>query len=754
VPFFYPPVEDLSVFSWYSDFWHSLVLSAYFIHFSWSVADTFGPLSFVPWYASIVGLLVIPLWAAAKRRLSFALGSIAIVLGIVLSMGTRAVPAGAVYALYSHVPLMSLLREPVKFSYLTVMGASVLIALAMARLRMTWRVVLTAALIIAILPIVTGNLSVPDGYGFQEFTSRPAYLRMLHFLEKRSAKEAFRIAVLPPWLAEQSLAKGQFYTDNPFVFQSEIPVVDAKLINTANVTSEQAWQAFYGIYAGTDAHPAATLGEFGVKYVVVPGTIGLSAAAALTPFGSADDALTAAILKSDRNFVPVYSDGENRIFQNLLFKPIVRGASTPIVAGDIPAILRQTMPAGTFGDSFSAGERPPALPAGAIATADTPLGRCLDQHVELPARNAYYEVTKHDDWLGYWTASDWAVSASDMYRSRILQRFPLPFAFTESHSAISLRVNAARRGELFAEAATIGSAAPLLVSVDGRESIFPLRSDELHWLDIGRISAGSHLVAFTGSAPGTILRRVVADGGVCAGAGLVPAPRRNRYFVPGPIRSVTINIGPRFTSVAVKPLALGGNADNPRAWSIATPPDAVAAAWDYVPVTPGRPFPSFSGYHRLSFMKPAGVPLPGSWQASDAAKRDLTLSGSRWPQRADVIISQIPDGASTIVDLSMTGTIRGTAIVVAAPGSRTMIVPVDSLRTPFVAVPFIGATYTISVITPANARGSMSFGADVRAAAPAGETRLLRIPGVAVATNAVRAPRVAPIIASYSLTKR
>jgi len=100
VPFFYPPVEDLSVFSWYSDFWHSLVLSAYFIHFSWTVADRFGPFSFVPWYASIVGLLLIPLWAAAKRRLSFALGAIAIVLGIVLSMGTRAVPAWAVYGLY------------------------------------------------------------------------------------------------------------------------------------------------------------------------------------------------------------------------------------------------------------------------------------------------------------------------------------------------------------------------------------------------------------------------------------------------------------------------------------------------------------------------------------------------------------------------------------------------------------------------------------------------------------------------------
>jgi hypothetical protein len=752
VPFFYPPVEDLSVFSWFSDFWHSLVLSAYFIHFSWAVADTFGPFSFIPWYASIVLLLVVPLWVAAKRRLSFALGACAIVLGIVFSMGTRAVPSWAVYALYSHVPLMSLLREPVKFSYLTVMGASVLIALAMARLRGTWRVVLVIALIIAIVPIVTGNLSNPDGYGFQEFTARPAYLRMLHFLEQRHTKESFRIAVFPPWLAEQSLAKGQFYTDNPFVFQSEIPVIDAKLINTANTTSEQAWQAFYGIYAGTDAHPAATLGEFGVKYVVVPADIHLSAAAALTPFASADDALTNAILKSDRNFVPVYTDGADRIFQNLLFTPLARPVNTPAIAGDVPAVFRQAMPARTFGDSFGAGAHAQALPPDAIAIADTSLGRCLDTHAELPSWNAYYNVTKHDDWIGYWTASDWAVSAPDTYRSRVLQRFPLPFAYTESHTAIALRVNAARAGELFAEAATIGSSAPLAVSVDGKKSILPLTSDELHWLDVGRITAGAHRVAFTGSAPGTVLRRVIADDGICAGARNVAAAPRDRYFIPGPGRAVTVKVGPKLTTVVLKRLALGGSADNPPVWSVRTPPGAVAAMWDSVPVASGRPFPSFTGYHRLTFLAPAGQPLPGTWQASENAAKNITLTGAAWPQLATITANTIPNGQSTIVDLSIAGSLRGARIAISAPGSHTMIVDADSLRTPFLAVPYIGGSYTVLVETPANARGRLTFGADARAAARIGDTLLLRIPNAAVATSAARLVNAGPVIASYALT--
>lgn len=751
VPFYYPPVEDFSVFSWFSDFWHSLVLSAYFIHYSWTVADTFGPWSFAPWYASVVGLLLIPLWAAAKRRLSFFLGACAIVLGIVFTMGTHALPAAVGYFVYTYVPLTSLLREPVKFSYLTVMGASVLIALAMARLRLLGRIVVVAALVIAIFPVFTGDFVVPDGYGFQDFTARPAYLKMLQFLETRHAKEDFRIAVLPPWLAEQSLAKGQFYTDNPFVLQSEIPVLDAKLINTSNATSERAWQAFSGIYAGTDTHPAATLGELGVKYIVVPSGIKLSPAAALTPFASADDAMNAAIVKDDRNFVQVYANGGNRIFQDMLFKPLVRAAKTPLIAGEVPATLHQAMPAATFGDAFDPGVQPQPLPAGAVSIADTAIARCLETRTDLPARNAYYDVSKHEDWTGYWVAGDWTVNAPDSYRSRILQRFPLPFAYTESRSVITVRVRAARAGELFAEAATTGTLASLQVRVDGgRQSAAPLQSDELHWIDLGPIRAGSHSVEFTGSVAGAILRRVVADNGACRQASTQAAPGKS-YFIPGPTRIVTVNVGPQLSAVTVKPLALGGAADNPAAWSVPTAAGATAATWDYGPITSGRAFPSFSGYHRLAFLAPAGQPLPGTWQNSDAAKRNLSLTGSRWPQRADVTVTTIPNGESTLIDLSIAGNVRGATVFVSAPGVRTIGVPVDALRTPFLAIPYVGSSYTISLVTPANARGALSFGADVRAAVQTGPSYIFRIPAAAVAARPVQTHAAGAPIATYSL---
>lgn len=752
VPFFYPPVEDFSVFSWFSDFWHSLVLSAYFIHFSWTVADTFGPWSFAPWYASLVGLLLIPLAVAAKRRLSYVLAFCAIVLGIFFTMGAHAMPPAAGYAIFTHVPLMSLLREPVKFSYLTVMGASVLIALAMARLRFFGRAVVTLAVLIVIAPIFTGNLSVPDGYGFQEFTARPAYLRMLHFLELRHAKEDFRIAVLPPWLAEQSLAKGQFFTDNPFVLQSEIPVLDAKLINTSNATSERAWQLFSGIYAGTDTHPAATLGELGVKYVVVPSDIRLSPAAALTPFASADDALNAAIIKSDRNFVQVYADAGNRIFQDMLFQPIVRSAKAPLIAGDVPAIMEQAMPAGTFGDAFGPGVRPQTLPASAASISDTAIGRCLNERTDLPARNAYYDVTKHEDWTGYWVAGDWTVNAPDNYRTRIIQRFPLPFAYTESHSIINVGIDAARPGELFAEAATTGTLATLEARVDGRPRPSALlQSDELHWIDLGPVKAGAHTVAISGSAAGTILRRIVADNGACSTA-QTPAVPAKRYFIPGPSRTVTVNVGPKLSTVVVKPLAIAGAADNPGGWSVSTPPGATAATWDYGPITSGRAFPSFSGYHRLAFLAPAGQPLPGTWQSSDAAKRNLTLTGSRWPQRADIGVTGVPAGQSTLIDLSIAGNVRGVTVSISAPGIRTLSLPVDALPTPFLIIPYVGTSYTISLVTPANARGTLSFGADVRLAAQTGPTYVFRIPSAAAPARALVAARkfVAPI-AAYSL---
>jgi hypothetical protein len=753
VPFFYPPVEDLTVFSWYADFWHAVVLSAYFIHFSWTQADILGAWTFAPWYTAMIGLLLVPLVAASKRRLSFLLALPAIVLGIGLSMGTRALPPSVLYWVYAHVPLLSLLREPVKFGYLTALGASVLLAISMRRLSGTWRVIMTVAVVAVIAPVFAGRLSVPDGYGFQEFAARPAYLRMLQFLEQPARGHNFRIALFPPWLAEQSLTKDAFYTANPFVIQNEIPVIDAKLINTANATAEQAWQAFYGIYSGTDAHPAATLAEFGVKYVIVTAAVHLSAAAAVgSPFSAADDALNAAIIAEDPHFVLAYSDGGNKIYENTLFRSIYRGADTPLVAGSIPAILRQTLAAGTLGDAASPGDHKQPLPAGSLPIADSPLARCIDTHGELRAWNAYYSVTKHSNDAGYWIASDWLVSAPDSYRARILQRFPLPYAYTESSSQIEIPIEGAKRGSsVYAETAAAGSLATVSASIDNRRAAVFSVPNRLTWLDLGSIGAGAHTLHVGGSPAGVLLRRVVLDDGACAAA----AGQRSagtQLFIPGPTRTVTISVATRSTSVSLQRVPQDGASNNPAPWIIRTPPGAVAAAWDGLPVISGRPFSSFTGFHRLTFLAPAGMPLAGSWQSSDAPAHNITLRGGVWPQRADVSVTGVPADHGTIVQLLIQGKIPGARISISGAGTRTFTLGLDALRTPFVALPYMGPSYEISLITPANSAGTISFGADARVAGPPSPAAFFRIPSQAAAVvRAAPAPMGSPV-ASFVMT--
>lgn len=746
VPFFYPPVEDITVFSWYADFWHAAVLSAYFIHFTWTQADVLGPWTFAPWYAAMIGILLVPLAAAPKRRLSFLLALPAIVLGIALSMGTRALPPAVLYWVYAHVPLLSLLREPVKFGYLTALAASVLLAISLQRLSGTWRVVMTVAVLAVIAPVFAGKLSVPDGYGFQEFAARPAYLRMLQFLEQPARGHNFRIALFPPWLAEQSLTKGAFYTSNPFVIQNEIPVIDAKLVNTANVTAEQAWQAFYGIYAGTDAHPAATLAEFGVKYVIVTAAVHLSAAAAVgSPFSTADDALSAAIIAGDPHFVLAYSDGANKIYQNTLFRSIYRGADTPLVAGSVPALLRQTLGAGTLGDAVSPGEREQPLPPGTVSIADSPLARCIDTHGELRTWNAYYSVTKHSDDTGFWIASDWLVAAPESYRSRILQRFPLPFAYTESSSQIAVPLEAGRGGRVYAEAAAAGSLATVSTSIDNRRAgVFSVQN-RLTWLDLGSIGAGAHTVRVSGSPAGVLLRRVILDDGACAAASGQDGSG-TKLFIPGPTRTVTVSVAIRSTTISVQIAPQGGAANNPAPRIIRTPPGAVAAAWDGLPVISGRPFSSFTGFHRLTFLAPAGMPLAGSWQSSAAANHNVTLRGGAWPQRADVAVSGVPPDQETIVQLLIQGKIPGARLLISGAGTRTFTLGLDGLPTPFVALPYMGPSYQISLVTPANSSGTISFGADVRLAGSPSPAVFFRIPN-----QAVPVVRRAPLQASSPL---
>lgn len=765
VPFFYPPVEDTISYSAFSDLGHTLALSGYFIHFSWTRAESYGGTVLGIWYVASVLVLVAAVFTAPRRRAAVRLGLLAVAIGLLLSMGSHGLPLWVLYWLYSHVPLMSLLREPIKFGYVAAFGIATLLALAFATLSRRVKALVALAVVIVIFPIFTGRLSVPDGHGFQDFTARAGYTAMLDFFEQqRRSHGDFRIAVLPPWLAEQSLEYGEFYTANPFVIQSEIPVIDAKLINTANLTTQQSWRAFYGMYWGTDTHPAATLATLGVKYVVVPRYDVLSPGAATTSFAHADRGFTLDMLARDPAFVAVYNDSGNLIFENREFRSLYRTARLPIVAGAIPAALRQALPTQAFGDSFAAGTQPQALPAGSRSIAESPLARCIDEHGELPVQNAYWYVTKHNDYTGYWVASDWLLTGPDDYRGRILQRFPLPFAYTEALSSITVPVTVRSRSEVYAEVATVGAQGVVQGTIDRAPSHeFVASPERLDWFDLGTAERGTHNVVITGSPAGTVLRRIVVDSGTCSGKSPAVDGRGDAYFLPGPTRDVRIDVGPTSTRVAVTPMALGGTRLNPPAQSIKTPPGAAAILWDETPVPMNQSFSSMTGLHRLRFLAPDGNPLNGAWTISNrapyqanggtsVAAAGIRLVGGRWPQRAQTVVENIGDNQMTIVHFSTRGSIPGARVSFGSADNASMSFDVNQLRDRFIAVPYYGASYAITVTTPPNATGTLSVTANARIGTELGDRQTIALPVAAERiANAPLRNRGLKRLASYVL---
>lgn len=764
VPFFYPPVEDAISYSAFSDLWHTLALSGYFIHFSWSRASQAGS-TFMVWYACALVVLLLPLYAVRKRRLVVWLAIPALVAGLVLSMGAQGLPLPLLYGMYSHLPLMSLLREPIKFGYAAAFAMAVLLALALTSLRKGGRIVVGAAVFIVVLPIFTGTLSVPDGHGLQAFTARPDYVRLLSYFEQQRAKSGdFRIAVLPPWLAEQSLSNGAFFTVNPFVIQSEIPVIDAKLLNTANATAQHAWQAFYGLYWGTDAHPAATLADFGVKYVVVPSSAALSPGAAMTSFPISDSALNAAVLAGDPQFVPVYDDGVNRVFENRSFRSIYRTARTPIIAGAVPALVRQALPQDALGDAFASpgGTQPP--PLASLSLGATALARCIDLHGALAERNAYYSVSKHNDYTGYWVASDWLLPGPDNYRDRILTRFPLPYAYTESRSAIDVPIESrSSRARVLVEAASVGSQAVLQVSIDGGVlRSFDVDSTALGWYDAGSVGAGRHDVRIIGSPAGAVARRVVLDDGTCAQASNRAEAGGDAYYIPGPTRAVAVSLGPKTTELRLEPLPLGGAQLNPPPQSFPTPEGAAALMWDLTPIASGQTFRTMTGLHRLFYVAPDGPATNGDWAFSNAAPYQInagskisgttaTLVGGRWPQRIDMLVDKLPNLQKTLIRVSVTGPLAGSTLTIWSGGNR---VSSYELKPGYIVVPYLGSAYSISVATAANAAGSQTLALTVHDAGVLGTTQLVRIPGVAARVQGVPVKRVGSVLANYVLAQQ
>ncbi len=750
VPSFYPPVEGVTVYSGSADFAHALVLSGYFIHFEWQRMQQLGWPVFALWYAAIVFLLVVPA-VLAHPRTSRWIAAATLPLAFVASMGSYALPSSFLGWILVHVPLMALLREPVKYGFLLALGISTLTALWLSSATRRARIVAGIVVLIAIFPVLTGWLSVPDGHGLQIFSQRPAFLAVANYLRNHPGPQGYRVAFLPPWLTEQSLAKGEFYVANPFVFQSEIPEIDAKLINTSTPMDNAAWQAFYGLYWGTDAHPARTLGRFGIRYLIVSDDVTLSAGAQYTAFAGVPAAELHYLLARDPDFVQVYHRGAYWIYEDRDDSALVRNASAPVLNGHVAALVRQTLPYDALGDDIEriVGRRPPDTQT----IASDPVSACVQAADFAGLRNAYLSVGRHADYTGYWVASDWMIRGPGDLDGRMLSRFALPYAFTRSASAtVDVPIVASAASTLYAQLGSLSERSDLSVSVDGK-ALPPIDVGNagFRWYSLMRVAAGRHLVSIRGNTAGTLASNVAAVTSNCSAP---PALRGHRYFVSGPLAEIAARVGATTTTVATsagKVLA-----------SFTTPPGAAATAIDGTPDRSGQPFAALRGIHTLNFYKPSGARISGRWQlessipyqvnpGSAIIPQTLQLQGGRWPQLADMTVADVQPGQYTMFQYSVASSIAGATLTVRNSDqsiNTTFVLPASGTHD--LLIPYQGNTCDVLVRVPGDSRGTITIEkAAVTGAVQVGDSQYFLIPAIAGTTSGALVP--GSTIANYRM---
>lgn len=743
VPSFYPPVEGIVTYSAFADFPHALALSGYFIHFDWQRMQQFGMPTFVLWYAAMLFLLLVPALLAKPRVARWA-ATAGVVVGVFMSMGSHAMPLAILYWMYSHIPLLSLLREPVKYDFVVALGIAILIALWLSSAARSARIVAAVAVLIAVFPIFSGNLSVPDGHGLQVFSQRSQFLDILGYLRSHRAPSPYRIAILPPWLAEQSLAPGEFYTANPFVFQSDIPVVDAKLVNTGNTTDNYAWQAYYGLYWGTDSHPAQTLANLGIRYVVVEDDASLSAGAAYSSFAGVPSGEVHYLLSRDPGFRAVYHSGPYWIYKDRLFRGLLRTADRPVVGGPIAPAVRQALPSNALGDDIDR-TGTVALPRGVGSVGMNSLSVCVDRAPLDAITNAYTQVGKHNDYTGYWVASDWILRGPNTYSSRLLARFQAPYAFTRSRSSIRVPINSKGPGTLFAQLGTLAVRADVHIAVDGHPVPLVTASEKgFEWYRLGPAGPGHHVVSIRGDDTGLLVAKVAMIDAACAHP-LALAGRR--YFVPGPLVRASLHVGRTVTEVHMN----HGSRPAKLVARFFTPEGASVAAIDNVPQQSGLPFVALRGINGLDFYGASGRPISGHWSFYDGApfqenggsvitRRRLILHGGRWPQLAILPVSGVKPGQMTMLHFSSAGGINGAKVHIRSSDSAiNTAIDLAHLQSRYLLVPYLGSAYSVAISAPGNSVGGLVIErASVTSAVLLGTPHYFIIPSTATERSATR----------------
>ena len=606
----YPPLEDVVSNSRFSDVFHNLVFSGSFLHFSWDRAAALGWPTFVPWYAAMVLIIAAAFFGRFPSRFWTAFLRVGIAAALLFSLGTAIVAPNIAMWIYSAVPMASFFRDPNKIAFAALLCIVLLLA---AKLRdasrgMAWLVAIAVA--IAISPVFTGNLQGAEASGLQPFSERPNFVSVLHFIKDRERTSDYRVGLLPPWTAEVSLLTGEHPVAEPFVFQYEIPTMDAKLITVASDMNMSAWRVFEDFYYGHDVHPAVSFARLGIKYLLWDDAASLSAGAANTPFYNASPVVLKYALER-AGFRELFRSGMLHVYANPAFGSLVRAVRTPAVIGPLAERIPAMLPAGAIGDSVepvtahAAGWPFPALPTGADAASACSANRPRDTLLMAPDF-----VESHADWKSYWVNSDYLQQGTgDLILGRMLANFPLPYAFTESRNTIRFPVDVPRGGRISIDGGTLSQNAAVEYALDrGPWRSLHLSALLASWVALPGVPAGRHTLAIRGSRTGVVLRAVSAQPPTqCSGAYVAlralpaPASGHENWVIPAPLTTLTLHeANGRFFYDAQSRGLLSG-------------PGADAILLDHAATPLGLPFSVMRGYHLVEFFAQGDALASSRW---------------------------------------------------------------------------------------------------------------------------------------------
>lgn len=695
----YPPLEDVVSNSRFSDFFHNLVFSGSFLHFSWDRAAALGWSTFVPWYAAMVLVVIAAFSGRFASRFWTLFLRVGVAAALLLSFGTAIVAPGIAMWIYSTVPMASFFRDPNKIAFAALFCVVLLLAAKLrdASARLTW--VIAIAVAIAVAPVFTGNLQGAGASGLQPFNERPNFVSVLHFIKDRERTTNYRVGLLPPWTAEVSLLAGEHPVAEPFVFQYEIPTMDAKLITVASDMNMSAWRVFEDFYYGHDVHPAASLARLGIKYLVWDDAAALSAGGGNTPFFNASPVVLRHAL--DRaGFRELFRSGMLHVYANPAFESLVRTMRTPAVIGPLAERVPALLPANTIGDSVEPVTTPPSgWPFAAFPVGADLQSACLANVPREKLLMAADFVQPHADWKTYWVNSDYLQQGTgDLMLGRMLANFPLPYAFTESQAVIRFAIDVPRGGRIAIEGGTLAQNAAVEYALDGG-GWRPLHLPALlaSWVGIPGATPGRHILAIRGSRAGVALRAVSAvPPAQCPRSYLAlralpaRASGKENWQLPSPVTTLALRTsGGHFFYAAQSQGILSG-------------PGADAILLDHAATPVGLPFRIMRGYHLVEFFAQGDGLQSSRWvqqfNAMPSGRRaslPFTFGPAYSEEGASATVTAVP-GSVTLLRIAFTGNPQNAELRIFQNGLLLDREPL-SIAAHFVAIPVYSETLTVVV---------------------------------------------------------